>query len=280
MGTSRMHHPKMTGHFQSLLLGLCLAFPVAWPASAAELRLSTANDPISGKSGGDDLYTAAVVVEVDAVGHRWTVGERMFTDKQRGRRFDETYLEAARELPSWRGWDLEVAAGALHVGKGLLGERVQNQVHRWVGSERLHLDYADTDPWHLTLASQAQRPLLLSRRAVVTAHLQAFASPGFQRWLRAELRADLDLGAGFGLRLGAGGRGGAVDTELLADHVASLAPTYELGVSWRAVELRYSSNDYGTATRHLTLTVRVPHTLGSSRSRGGPSQRTAVRSAS
>lgn len=238
------------------LVGLLLAGS-ALPTGAVEITLQTANDPISGSDRPDDLYTAALGLDLSFAKHRWTLGERMFTDRERGLRFDETFLEATRELSLPAGWLAEVSGGVLHVGHGLLGEGAQNEVHRWVGSERVELPYIADAHWYATGRLRLTRELVAGSRAIVATRVEAAAAPGFQRSLEAELLGDLRLGGEVVLRAGLGLRAGRAESSLLAGVIDELGPTYELGVAWRALTLRLSYNDDGTETQHLTLAVRV-----------------------
>lgn len=228
------------------------------PGEAVELSLQTANDTIFGSSDHpDDLYTSAVAVDLHFARHRWTLGERMFTDRERGLRFDETFLEANRELPEWRGWHAEIGAGVLRVGNGLLGEGVQNEVHRWVGSDRVELPYVDDTRWFATGRLRLDRVLAATPRAALSTRLEALAVPDFQSSIRASLAADMSLGGGVALRAGLGARSAKVESSLLEERVSELAATWELGLAWRDLTLRYSFNDHGTETGHLSLMVKV-----------------------
>lgn len=255
---------KRSSVFSLLAAALLLLALAPLPASAFELSLQTTNDPISGNDEhADDLYTAALAVDLRFARQRWTVGERMFTDRERGLRFDETFLEASRELPSFQGWQPEVAAGVLHVGHGFLGEAVQNEIHRWVGSERVELPYIPDSHWYATGRVRLGRVLAGGPRAVLATRIEASAAPGFQDSLRAELFADFSLGGGLALRAGVGARAARVESSLLEGRVDDLGPSWELGLAWRDVALRYSFNDHGTETQHVALIVKVGRPGGS-----------------
>lgn len=253
---------KTTGHLVSRtsLAAFCVAaFLVAapTPSVAVEVTFQLANDPISGNAQSDDLYTSAFAVEVSAAKHHWTLGERMFTDRERGLRFDETFLEARREFPTWRGWQLDATAGVLHVGRGLLGQRVQNQVHAWVDSEPVDLPYPDRARWFPSGQLSATRPLWASSKSSLLGHVEAATTPGFQDHLRADIALDHRLGAGWSARVGVGARASRAESKLLGNRIVGLAETFELGVAWRNLKLRVSQNDFGTATRHIALAIHV-----------------------
>lgn len=253
---------KVANHSKCMLIVAALLLS-ALPGRAFELTIQTANDPVSNNDHPDDLYTAGVAVDLAFASHRWTLGERMFTDRERQLRFDETFLEMSRELPEWWGWQTEVGAGLLRVGQGLLGERVQNEVHRWVGSEPVHLRYVDHSQVFAMFRVHGDRPLWIGRRGSVVANVEAAITPGFQQSVASGVAAEWSLGREVGLRAGAGARTGHADREFLGDAIEAFGPTWELGLSWRDVTLLYSYNDRGTATSHLTLAVR----LGSERRR-------------
>ncbi len=250
---------KTTGHLVKLLAlsALWVVFSSAPRAHAVEVTFQIANDPISGNAQSDDLYTSAFAVEISAAGHHWSVGERMFTDRERDLRFDETFIEARRELPSWKGWKFDATAGALHVGRGLLGQSVQNEVHSWVGSEQVDLPYPDRSHWFATGRLSATRPLWITTKSSLLARIEAATTPGFQDHVSAQLVLDRDLGSEVRLRLGAGARAGRAESSLLGDRIVDLAETYEVGVAWKNLMLRVSQNDFGTATRHIALLIHL-----------------------
>lgn len=252
---------KLSTAFSSLVSGLLLLAPVTLQASALELSLQTTNDPISGNDEhADDLYTAEVGLGLSFSDQRWAFGERMFTDRERSLRFDETFLDVTRELPTWLNWQPEVSLGVLHVGHGLLGEKVQNEIHRWVGSRRVELPYIPNSHWFATGRLRLGRVLRGGPHAVWMAEVVAYAAPGFQESLRAQLLGDLRLGGGLSLRAGVGARTARVESSLLEGRVKELGATWEIGISWRDVLLRYSFNDHGTETQHVALVVKAGST--------------------
>lgn len=222
---------------------------------AAELRLTLANDPVAGNSRPDDLYTSSLGIELTLPRARLTAGERMFTDRVRGFRFDETFLSLGMTLPKTAGWEGEGALGILHVGQGLLGASVQNQVHGWIGSSQIELPYIE-DRSFVTLEAALSRPL----RSVAGAHLSTeagvFIAPDFRSWLQAGFLAERPLGADLALRLGLGARTDWTESAWLGDHVADFAPTGEIGLAWRSLVLSWLYNEYGTRSSHLSLSVR------------------------
>lgn len=241
----------------AVLLALTLVLPAARPATAAEVTLTTSNDPVSGNERDDDLYTAEVALDIHLKGQDIRFGERMFTDHERGVRFDETSLELGRPVSWLRGWGGEASLGVLHVGRGLLGEGAQNAVHRLVGSDEEDLEYVADHRFYPLAKLVLARPLdVSSNLGTVIARTEAVAAPGFHSSLRAGLEAQRSLGAGFDLLVGVAGVLHDVDSDLLGDVVASSGIAWDLGVGWRNVSVVLSHNAYGTETRHLTLGYR------------------------
>ena len=226
-------------------------------AGAADLRLTIANDPVAGSSRPDDLYTSAVGIEMTFDRARVAFGERMFTDRERGLRFDETHLAVGMDLPELAGWEGEAFAGVLRVGRGLLGESAQNAVHDWIGSGRVDLPYIRGDHDYATLEASFARPAGRLGRLHLSSEIDAFTAPGFRSWLRGGLFAERPLGRSAALRAGLGARADLVEASWLGDRVDDLAPTAELAASWEALVLRWSWNDFGDRRSHLTLGVRV-----------------------
>lgn len=76
-----------------------LALTMALPAAGAEIALTLANDALAPREHVDDLYTADTQLAIHLGRFRLQLGERMFTDRERGLRFDETAFDVARPLP-------------------------------------------------------------------------------------------------------------------------------------------------------------------------------------
>ena len=134
MATARI--PRATG---AIVLFAALLF-AGDEASSAEIRLTLANDPISGNEKKDDLYTSELALEVQYADRTLVFSERMFTNRDAGTRFDETELIVGlAQLPVGE-WTAHPEFGVLRVGEGLFGESVQNRVHRVTGSRPVALD--------------------------------------------------------------------------------------------------------------------------------------------
>lgn len=251
----RLQH-KTTGHIASLaiLVALALAFPSV--SKAGEIRLTTSNDLLS-RDGGDDLYTAALELELGNESGRVLLGERMFTDRARGVRHDETFVEIGRDLPTRGGWQTEVRAGLLRVGRGLAGQAVQNEVHRWVGADPVELDYTGDNDLFASLGARSTSSLGRWGETWFDSRVEAYTAPGFRSWVRAEIVAERALAPELAVRARAGARIDDVETARLAPYVAGSGWSAGISVSWRRLSLGWSRNDDGTATQHVTFGVRI-----------------------
>lgn len=250
---------KTTGHIVIvlrilLILALAVTAPIA-TAAATELALTTSNDIISGE---DDLYTAELGVRAGwGEGRSLSIGERIFTDRERGIRFDETYLAVGTVVPAPEGWHVEAGAGALHVGEGLAGASLQNAVHRVVGSDRVELAYPERGRWFPTASLEVERALRVRREAAVVARTAIDLAPGFRSLAHAEVVAERPFGRHLTVRAGLGLLGTHVETRWLGDRLRELEPTLRLGVRFRRVALEWGHNLYGTATGHATIAYQV-----------------------
>jgi hypothetical protein len=252
---------KTTGRIRIWLRALALPalLPTALvspPAAAAtELALTTSNDIISGE---DDLYTAELGVRVGwGEGPALLLGERIFTDRERGIRFDETYATVRATLPPVAGWHAEVGAGVLHVGEGLAGESLQNAVHRVVGSDRVELEYPEGDRWFPSVSLAVERVLAVRSGAALSGRGEIEAVPGFRSLAHAEVLAERSVGQHLTVRAGLGLLGTRVESRWLGDRLRELEPTVRLGVHFRRLALEWGHNLYGTATDHATIAYRV-----------------------
>lgn len=248
---------KTTGHLRwRIAIASALALSVfAGSAGAAEVELTTSNDIVSGE---DDLYTAELGLGFGwGDGHALRLGERIFTDRERGVRFDESFAEVGFALPAARGWDIELGVGALHVGEGLGGESLQNEVHRAVGSDPVRLAYPEHDRWFPTAALTAQRTFPLRGKLALAARGELELAPGFRNRAHAELIAERPLGHDLAVLAGAGVLANDVETRLLGDRVRELEPTVRAGVAYRGFALEWGYSLYGTATGHATIAYRA-----------------------
>lgn len=252
---------KTTGHIEiilrTFLLGLLLLTALAPPpaTAATELALTTSNDIISGE---DDLYTAELGVRVGwGAGPTLLLGERIFTDRERGIRFDETYATVRATLPPVAGWHAEVGAGALHVGEGLAGGSLQNRVHRVVGSDPVDLRYPEHGRWFPSVSLAVERTFALRRGMAVIGRGEIEAVPGFRSLAQAELVGERTLTRHLTVRAGLGLLGTRVESRWLGDRLRELEPTLRLGIHFRRLALEWGHNLYGTATDHASIGYRI-----------------------
>jgi hypothetical protein len=235
-----------------LVLGI-----LARPALSFELRLSTENDLLVESRHKDDLYTFAIGLELERGPYTVALRENAFTDRLAGRRFDETHLSVARDLPAPAGWELRAEAGAVHVGRGLFGESTQNAVHEAIGGDDVRLPYEDSS-LHARLAVAGERPFALGERLVLGPRLEIDAAPGLRshavlgaqaRWRPHELVAVEALA---GIRLSDAAH------PALEPHLVDRAPVVRLGaLLLDHIVLAWSYNDYGDEREHLSLGYKV-----------------------
>jgi len=246
----------------ALVFACYIALVVAGDAEAGELHVKLANDPVAGNSRPDDLYTSDLEIRFRDERVGLAFGERMFTDRSRGLRFDESHVSIEKPLPRIAGWDVSGSVGLLHAGRGLLGESAQNEVHRITRSEKVELPYVTGSETFPTAGLALQRPLGAIAGANVCADLEGYTAPGFRSWLRAGATIDRNIGRSIGVRVAAGARADQVDTPWISrETIHGISPTAHVALAWRSVELRYSWNDYGTRTPHISLGIRAPLAL-------------------
>lgn len=231
--------------------------PSLFPIQAAELRLTLANDPISGNARADDLYTSETAVELLVRDQRLVFTERMFTNRERGLRFDESRASVTFVPIDIAGWTTTPEVGLLHVGEGLLGESVQNRVHRAVGSEEVHLPYIDEASVYPTGAVSLQRQLGSFGSMPLLADIRIETAPGFHSSLEARAGIVRAMGMGLAVELRAGLRADYVESPWLDDVISDAGVTADLVIAWRGVALSFSHNRYGTKSNHLTLGWRA-----------------------
>ncbi|MEM6454983.1 MAG: hypothetical protein AAF772_07800 [Acidobacteriota bacterium] len=230
------------------------------PAGVA-LQLTTSNDFVAGNARTDDLYTADLGIDLRRGAWTLRLGERMFTDRERDLRFDETSALVTRDLRLGAAGDLwlQLGLGAVHVGEGVLGEDVQNALHRVIGADEVHLSYLDPNRWHARLTAGVARPLTWARALgsdalVASAHLDV--APDLRSTAKVDLRSHWQLTGDVALQAAVGARADRVDFAPLARRVEDAGPTAQLSVMWQRLSLTWSHNRYGTASNHLRLGYR------------------------
>lgn len=230
-----------------------LAASLAAPA-AAQLRIVTANDFLTSNRRADDLYTGAFSLEIAKGRYRFTAGEDIFTDSEKGLRFDETYFAVERGLPSRGAWRSSAQVGLVHVGEGLLGERAQNAVHRLIGNETVDLDYVDSNRLYPTLKLRFERPLISRRGLSLTSYTEAFSAIGFKEHAAAGLQVVWPALSSASFIAGFGARYSSARFEPLAPYMSGLAPAWQAGVRLlESTSLIWSYNEFGTKAQHFTL---------------------------
>lgn len=220
-----------------------------------ELVLS--NDILAGDV--DDRYTAALSAHAP-VGEslEFSFSERMFTDREAGLRFDETRVALGRRRLGVGRWEVDASIGVVHVGRGLLGESVQNAVHELVAAEPVDLDYLDRERLHAEVVAQAHGP---SRRlAAVTwrPEFEIAIAPGFANQAVGRLVADAEVAPWLGLSVSVGARWATSSLDLVERHLEPLAP--ELSVSVLVADrlsLTWTDNAFGTGDDHVHLAWRL-----------------------
>ena len=242
------------------LLAALLLWTAA-PVGAADLRIDLVNDPATANPRPDDLYTSDLRIDLSFERFRVVAGERMFTDRERNLRFDETHISVVTELRPLGGWKTEGGVGVLRAGQGFLGQPVQNKVHRWIGSDEVRLPYAASQ--NFATAAVTMKRTFRDRGATrVAAEIDASAAPGFRNWARATALLDRPVLSGTSLQIGIGVRADAVDRALFGDRIGGVSPTAHAALAYRSMEVRWSWNDYGTRSPHISLGVRTPMTTG------------------
>jgi hypothetical protein len=139
----------------------------------------------------------------------------------------------------------------------LLGQRVQNQVHRLTGSEPVELDYIADDRLYATAALVARRDLGGSGPSRFQLQLETRLAPGFRSTAEARLATRRELGHGFTVEAAAGARVDHVESSLLDDVVDGFGPTAEVTLGWRGITVSLEHNEYGTRSNHVTLGWRA-----------------------
>ncbi len=239
-----------------ILLAAALAAAVTIPAQAIDLRLATENDFLTGDNR-DDLYTFSVALAAEQGPYRLTFRESAFTDREADRRFDETHLTVGRAVPGLGEWSLYAEVGAVHVGRGLLGESTQNALHRFLDEEELDLRYLGSR-FHPSLGVEAERTFALAGDLDLGPRLEAESIPGFRSHAALGAQGRWQASAVLTLHLFAGARWSEASLELLDRHLASLAPIARLGVVFRdRLFVSWTYNEYGDEREHFSVGIRT-----------------------
>ncbi len=249
--------PGRPDRWSQLLTSALLLATLASHAGAAELRFTTENDLLGRNPTPDDLYTFSVAFEVDRGPLTFSMRENAFTDRAAQVRFDETYLTVGRAVPGLGTWSAYAELGAAHVGRGLLGEGVQNTVHRLIGDDEVELPYEGSS-LHPYVALSGDRSFAVGRRLEVGPRLEADSVPGLRTLALAGAQARWQLRAGVALHLLLGARWSHASFGPLEPHLDGLAAAARVGVVLRdRIFITWSSNDYGDQREHWSVGYRL-----------------------
>lgn len=236
-----------------------LAALVPSVVAAAGVEITTTNDLGAGNPFEDDRYTASFRATWSFGGHFVTFDEHMFTDREAGRRFDESWLQVQGPLRSGGRGAIAWRLGVVRVGRGLIGERGQNVVHDVVGSHRVSLEYDPGHRMHLAAGLEWNRRLFRGARTLTFARAELASAPGFRSHAEVGVDAVRTVGRAALLSASAGVRASHTDHDLLARHQRDWSPVWEVGVTWRGlVRVAWSANRLGVEQRHLHVGLRVP----------------------
>ncbi|MFC1559016.1 hypothetical protein ACFL39_00305 [Gemmatimonadota bacterium] len=244
---------------------LLLAFLIVAPSAAwaqVEILLKIDNDGRNSKF--DDLYTAGLGLTIGfdrlsvAGGEGFvTFKENLFTDRDNGLRFDETWLQVGSRHEG-RRWQAKFFTGAVHAGHGLLGEEAQNLVHRLTGDELYQLDYVDESELFPVFGAQGQMVLREWGRFLIESTGELTFAPGFQMWAGARIRAHWIARPRLRLFAGAGARVSHTEYEPLEPWIKRFGPEVEVGVElMRRFVFTGTYNEYGTGMGHISFGIRV-----------------------
>ncbi|MEM6706363.1 MAG: hypothetical protein AAF690_26860 [Acidobacteriota bacterium] len=262
-----MKNPRrLLHHTLSLLLVLLLQAPTAQAQSSIELR--TGNDILAGNSRSDDLYTAGLALtyefqNTNLNGRRLgrgfaTFEENLFTDREAGQRFDETWFLLGRRLR--RGnTNYSVYAGAVRAGRGVFGERAQNAVHSVIGDEDVNLEYVEGNQHFAVLGAALRTDLAFGRGWSLQTRVEGRVAQGFKQWLSLGVDGSWPLNRWLEVFASIGARATWAEYDLLEPWTEPLDLTAEVGVALKErLVVSWTQNEYGTGMGHLSLAYRVP----------------------
>jgi hypothetical protein len=230
---------------------------VAGNVEALDLRLSSQNDLVSRNPTSDDLYTFSFALDLARDPYRFSLREDAFTDREAGLRFDETYYLVGRSVPGTRSWSVDVQAGIVHVGRGLLGEDVQNSVHRLVGAEQLTLAYQPSSV-HPSAGLDAERTLRPHRNVRLGPRIEARTSPSLESHLVLAGQTEWHAGRRVAVEVLAGARLTHASLEPLEPRLDPVAPVARVGIVFQdAFFVSWSYNDHGDRREHVGLGFRT-----------------------
>jgi hypothetical protein len=239
----------------ALVAGLLCA-PLCVSASDYEMELGTINDLWGFNEIEDDLYTSTVSLGLRYEDFQVRLWENTFTDHENELRWDESYLTAAFSPGELWGWRSEVELGMMALGQGLLGESVQNAVHRWIGEPEVDLPYVDGRTFGVAAArlGRSYRPL---RDVTVRPRVELFAAIDFRAWLLASARVEWRPLKFLSWSNEVGGRLDRTDYAPLEPWLRDSGALFETSLGFFDVlHLAWNYNWYGTGRSHTRLDLR------------------------
>jgi hypothetical protein len=238
------------------LQGLIAAALLFGRAEALDLRFASRNDVVTRNPTDDDLYTFSFALDLARDPYRFSLREEAFTDRQAGVRFDETYFVVGRSVSGPRSWSIDVEAGIVHVGRGLLGQELQNSVHRFLGAEELTLRYQPSSV-HATARVDAERYFRRHARLTLGPRVEARTAPGLESHLVLAGQTAWRAGRHVVMEALAGARWTHASLDPLEPHLDPLAPVARVGIVFHdAFFVAWSYNDHGDRREHVGLGFR------------------------
>ena len=250
-----------------LMVVLALLLPLAALAET-EIVLSTGNDDFSGNSRSDDLYSAGLGVSFEFSRNRgpdvapWqrfvSIQENLFTDRDAGVRFDETWFIIGQHVER-NNWSLAFYAGTVRAGRGLFGERGQNAVHRLIGDNEVTVDYVEGTEHFPTAGVSFRRFLFANQHVVLETAGDVRTADGFQHWATVSLDAGFKLSRWLDMSASVGVRASSAQYAPIRPWVHGVAKTLEASfTAFDRIQLTWSNNEYGTRMNHVSLSFKLP----------------------
>lgn len=251
-----------------LLSALLTLLAAASAAAQSTIELRTGNDLLAGNSRSDDLYTAGLALTYEFQNTRLngrdlgrgfaTFEENLFTDREAGQRFDETWLLLGRRFQRG-GTSYSVYAGAIRAGRGVFGERAQNAVHGLIGDEDVELEYVDENRHFPVVGAGLRTDLAFGRSWTLEGRAEGRIAQGFKQSLSLGLDGTWQLSRWLEVFASLGTRATWAEYDLLEPWTEPVDLTAEIGVALRErLVVSWTKNEYGTGMGHLSLAYRVP----------------------
>lgn len=231
----------------------------AAPSYADTLQFSTGNDIFAGNPFDDDRYSNSLDLTTTIRGHRFTLKENLFTDKDGGDRFDETWFGWQAPLADYKGWTTYAEIGVVHVGEGLLGQRAQNELHSWINDRPVELAYPDQEKFHPTVKLAGETLYSVSPNIRLIPEVELHAAAGFKYHAKGQVNALWNLRKRFSLHGALGLQITHTSFGPLRPFVEEFGPTMRLGMLLnKRWDINWTRNEYGTGARHMHISYRLP----------------------